>query len=233
MKNTPFALTSHPTGRLPRGWRPLALLVPAVLLLALAHPAPSHTQPYAIPGWGDDRREPSGGGYRRGGYGGIVRCESTGGYRHCRADTQHGVQLHRQLSRSACRHNDTWGYDRRGVWVDNGCRGDFRLYTGSSGGDGPEKDRDNTAAIVGGIIALGVLGAILADKGRTEDSDRPHWIVRCESDGRYRHCRADTRHGVRLYRQLSRASCRHNDTWGYDRRGVWVDNGCRAEFAPN
>jgi hypothetical protein len=57
--------------------------------------------------------------------------------------------------------------------------------------------------------------------------------VRCESDGGYQYCRADTRNGVRLYRQLSRSSCQYNNTWGYDRRGVWVDNGCRAEFAPN
>ncbi|MFO7639771.1 MAG: DUF3011 domain-containing protein [Candidatus Competibacteraceae bacterium] len=227
MKNPPFAFKSHSADRPSSGWRAATLLAPAVLLLALAHPAPSHAQPYDDSGWDGDRRE------AYGGYRDIVRCESTGGYRHCRADTRRGVQLHRQLSRKACRYNDTWGHDRRGVWVDNGCRGDFRLHAGGSGGDGPEQDRDHTAAIVGGIIALGVLGAILAEKGRTEDSDRPHSLVRCESDGRYRHCRADTRHGVRLYRQLSRASCRYNDTWGHDRRGVWVDNGCRAEFALN
>ena len=43
-------------------------------------------------------------------------------------------------------------------------------------------------------------------------------------------CPAETRGGVRLARQLSSAACREGDTWGYDRRGIWVDRGCRAEF---
>lgn len=45
-----------------------------------------------------------------------------------------------------------------------------------------------------------------------------------------RHRRADTGGGVRLYRQLGNSASRDNDTWDGDRRGVWVDNGCRAEF---
>lgn len=45
-----------------------------------------------------------------------------------------------------------------------------------------------------------------------------------------RHCRANTGDGVRLYCQLSNSTSRYNDTWDCDRRGVWVDNGCHAEF---
>ena len=33
-----------------------------------------------------------------------------------------------------------------------------------------------------------------------------------------------------LVDQLSRAGCWKGDTWGYDRRGIWVANGCRAVF---
>lgn len=209
-------------------------LLAATLLLALATPLPGNAQPYSGGGdegaYGDERGSDERGA-GRGRHPAIVRCESTDQrYRHCRADTDDGVRLYRQLSKSACRYQETWGYDRRGVWVDQGCRGDFQLYTGRSGGDGPQKDRDDTAAIVGGAVALGVAGALLAEKNKNER--RPAWIVRCESDGGYRRCRADTRDGVRLYRQLSRSGCQYNDTWGYDRRGVWVDNGCRAEFAP-
>jgi hypothetical protein len=55
--------------------------------------------------------------------------------------------------------------------------------------------------------------------------------IRCESDdGRWRACPADTRGGVWLSRQLSRAGCWEGDTWGYDRNRIWVTNGCRAEF---
>lgn len=32
-------------------------------------------------------------------------------------------------------------------------------------------------------------------------------------------------------RQLSKASCDYGRSWGLDHRGVWVDFGCRAEFA--
>lgn len=50
------------------------------------------------------------------------------------------------------------------------------------------------------------------------------------ADGRFEHCAADTRGGVRLLRQLSRAACIEGRTWGHDRRGVWVSGGCRGEF---
>jgi hypothetical protein len=55
--------------------------------------------------------------------------------------------------------------------------------------------------------------------------------VRCESnDGRYNHCSANTRGGVQLSRQLSNTQCVQNRNWGYDNGGIWVSNGCRAEF---
>lgn len=55
--------------------------------------------------------------------------------------------------------------------------------------------------------------------------------IRCESrDGRFRSCRADTRGGVRLVRQLSDTPCREGRTWGSRNNEIWVDNGCRGEF---
>jgi hypothetical protein len=51
----------------------------------------------------------------------------------------------------------------------------------------------------------------------------------CESYGAQRqHCPADTSGGVRLVRQIGFNNC--NGNWGYDYYGVWVVNGCRAEF---
>jgi len=56
--------------------------------------------------------------------------------------------------------------------------------------------------------------------------------VRCESrDYRYTYCRVDTYGDVRLRSEWSRFSCHFGRSWGYDHRGVWVDRGCRAEFA--
>lgn len=56
-------------------------------------------------------------------------------------------------------------------------------------------------------------------------------VLRCESiKQRDRYCPVDTRGGVRIVRQESRADCVLGRTWGYDRRGIWVTRGCRARF---
>lgn len=56
--------------------------------------------------------------------------------------------------------------------------------------------------------------------------------ITCSSDnGKRNFCPVDTRGGVRLVRQRSDARCTQNYSWGYDRRGIWVDRGCRADFA--
>lgn len=53
----------------------------------------------------------------------------------------------------------------------------------------------------------------------------------CESqnNGKSR-CPVDTSYGVQLARQISKNECVRGTDWGYDENGVWVDNGCRAEF---
>lgn len=55
--------------------------------------------------------------------------------------------------------------------------------------------------------------------------------LRCESrDGRENYCRASIGGDVRIRRQLSDAPCREGRTWRWDRGGIWVSGGCRAEF---
>ena len=58
--------------------------------------------------------------------------------------------------------------------------------------------------------------------------------IRCESfqTGGYgrKYCPANTRGGVRLSRTLGNSQCVEGSSWGYDSGGVWVDNGCQAEF---
>jgi hypothetical protein len=44
-------------------------------------------------------------------------------------------------------------------------------------------------------------------------------------------CAADTSGGVTLVRTLGSAACDLGRTWGYDAAGVWVSEGCSAEFA--
>jgi len=79
--------------------------------------------------WDDRRGGGGGGGDRdyRPGPGGIV-CTSNNGERvYCEADTRDGVQMVRQIGGEPCVEGRTWGFDRRGIWVDRGCRAEFRV----------------------------------------------------------------------------------------------------------
>lgn len=67
------------------------------------------------------------------------------------------------------------------------------------------------------------------DDRRSESNGR---TVSCSSDdGRRHYCDAETRAGVRLVRQRSDVACEKDYSWGFDDRGIWVDRGCRADFA--
>jgi hypothetical protein len=68
------------------------------------------------------------------------------------------------------------------------------------------------------------------DGGRARGRGRDTYIVSCASNGRRQYCDADTRGGVTLQRQRSDAECRQGSSWGFDKRGIWVDRGCRADF---
>jgi hypothetical protein len=67
---------------------------------------------------------------------GLFRCESKDNRtRYCDADTRHGVQLVRQLSRDACIEGRSWGMTGNSVWVSRGCRAEFARGDGSYRGD--------------------------------------------------------------------------------------------------
>jgi hypothetical protein len=139
-------------------------------------------------------------------------CASDDGRRnYCNADTRNGVRLVRQRSGSSCVQGRTWGYDRRGIWVDRGCRADFELGDRGSGRDRDrDRDRDN-------------------DRGRDRGGYTQTFY--CESgDGRRHWCSEGISGQVRLIRQRSDSPCIQGRTWGRDRSGVWVDRGCRADF---
>ncbi len=57
-------------------------------------------------------------------------------------------------------------------------------------------------------------------------------IVRCESnDGQRRFCDVGPNREIRFSRQASESPCDQGRTYGIERNRVWVDRGCRAEFA--
>ncbi len=58
----------------------------------------------------------------------LVTCSSNNGKRNwCDIGNSRDVQLVRQISGSPCVRGNTWGIDQRGLWVDSGCRADFRV----------------------------------------------------------------------------------------------------------
>lgn len=83
----------------------LALLVPS----ALAAASPEMPAPPTLP---------------------TIACESAAGAReHCSADTSAGVSLVRTTGTVACLLGRNWGYDDAGVWVSDGCSGEFFVGT--------------------------------------------------------------------------------------------------------
>jgi len=133
--------------------------------------------------------------------GGTITCASDDGRRKvCPADTSNGVQFVKQRSDAKCKQGSSWGYDTRGIWVDKGCGADF---------------------------VVGVPGHP-SGSGKASKSE----AISCASfDGRKNYCDLDAPSGkVQLTRQLGTMPCTEGSTWGYDRRGIWVDRGCNGEF---
>lgn len=85
-----------------------------------------------------------------------LQCNSLGyRYQYCQADTRNKVELKRQVSSAACVFGRSWGYDQRGVWVNNGCAGVFSYGGGGGSGDRGEK-------VAAGIVAAAILGAMIS-----------------------------------------------------------------------
>jgi hypothetical protein len=57
----------------------------------------------------------------------VICTSSSGEKRTCPADTTGGVTLARSTGPGACELGRTWGYDPAGVWVSEGCGGEFSL----------------------------------------------------------------------------------------------------------
>jgi hypothetical protein len=63
------------------------------------------------------------------------------------------------------------------------------------------------------------------------DAAAPPDPVTCESRaGERQHCAANTSAGVALIKSTGPAACLLGKSWGYDDTGVWVSDGCSAEF---
>ncbi|MEH6414006.1 DUF3011 domain-containing protein [Pseudomonas sp. CGJS7] len=204
--------------------------------------------------------------------GDVLRCASNDEQIvHCPADTRGGVRLIRRTSGKPCVEGTSWGADRGGVWVSQGCSADFVFGKGGSGATSTTGARVIKCESRGGrwnhCAAKTDAGVALAQQlskqpclrnqswGADESgvwvsggcraefrllgveaepqpaAAAPANVLRCESlDRRARRCDSETGSGVRMVKQLSKSECIEGRSWGYDPHGVWVENGCRAEF---
>lgn len=181
----------------------------------------------------------------------ALTCASEDGHRHyCSADTRAGVTLQKQRSKSVCTQGQTWGFDQQGVWVDRGCRADFMVnapQVQASHDHDRDHDRDSARD---GDHDRDQRGGGDRDHDRDADRDRDRYRndfdrgrdredrheetmqLTCSSeDGARHYCESDIQGEAAMLRQRSGSPCRQGYSWGNDRRGIWVDHGCRADFS--
>jgi uncharacterized membrane protein YgcG len=145
-------------------------------------PRPPAAAPAAAPEPPGPRAMPGAGGR-------LLACESDGTYRRCPADTSSGVALVRELSSGRCTARSTWGFDAQAVWVDRGCRAEFRVAeaaapTGTSEpapaaeerSGGP--DAGTVLAILGALVAGGAAAALLSGND-DEKSKKQQAVHKC------------------------------------------------------
>ncbi|MBS0226243.1 MAG: DUF3011 domain-containing protein [Proteobacteria bacterium] len=150
--------------------------------------------------------------------GDIVSCAATNGERvHCKAEVVgKTVTLVRLRSKTECLRGRDWDADEGGVWVDHGCRADFKLTEAAVVSPAGEKAQSEP------VVATKPAAVVPAPRG----------LVVCESwQSRWAHCDADVTQTIRLARQRTNdAQCIRSQTWGVDATGIWVSSGCRGEF---
>ena len=144
----------------------------------------------------------------------------------CVADTSSGVVLVRQSGEGNCVLGKTWGFDAKGVWVADGCRGTFAFTD----------DRAAAGVLGGGRRPRGLpgehrrrrcarhwLARLACSVGRWGYDQDGVWVsdgcqgtfvlttrgaLECGSDGTRQHCAADTSAGVVLARTTAPAAVR-------------------------
>ena len=83
-----------------------------------------------------------------------------------------------------------------------------------------------------GLLLCAATAAVPAHAQAAPDPPRVRDLtVSCSSKaGDRQHCPADTSKGIALARSSGDAPCLLGKTWGYDDTGVWVADGCSADF---
>ena len=94
----------------------------------------------------------------------LVTCASKPGARtECPANTTKGVALVRSSGESACLLGKTWGFDDKGVWVSDGCVGEFLVTQAEPGAEETKIEKPKPLEYVpnaGFLIVSGEKGEI-------------------------------------------------------------------------
>lgn len=116
----------------------------------------------------------------------YVTCSSQNYQRNwCPVYSGGRAYLDRQYSdnRGPCMEGSTWGQDRRGIWVDRGCRARFRVQ--DSYGQYPNygypdygypnnnHKKDDTGALIGGLLIGGLLVGAMAAAANENNASKP------------------------------------------------------------
>ena len=137
-----------------------------------------------------------------GAIGQIVQCGGPQEHEyHCPADTRRGVTLLQETGRERCIRGYSWDYENGEIWVDVGCAGEFALASRAP-------------------IAW-----------QDEEVPRGKYLLSCAADtSQPTYCVELPQASAELVRQTSDARCIEGKSWGLNARGLWLSNGCAADF---
>lgn len=100
----------------------------------------------------------------------FVTCESRDNrYQSCPLPRAGYVTLDRKLSGADCRQGRSWDYDRREIWVDDGCRGSFRVHDGGARHDDDDHDNHDAKVAAGVLVGAAILGALVHNANKQDD----------------------------------------------------------------
>lgn len=136
-------------------------------------------------------------------------------FQRCNVGPWDDAVLLRQDSGTRCVRGENWDLDGISIWVSGGCRGSFA-----------ELRRDGQPAQRNARHARHRPGAMV------EPWNREIRFECASTDQKYRFCSVDVggRGSVEIESQESRAACVREQSWGWNRAGIWVNKGCRAKF---
>ena len=91
----------------------------------------------------------------------TISCQSKPGKReHCAADTSSGVALLKSSGSAPCLLGKSWGYDETGIWVSDGCSGEFLARPATQAQKEKEKETPAYIPNLGFLLFDGEKGQI-------------------------------------------------------------------------